>query len=305
MQKTESRRMNDARENKKRLGTAMVYVIIASVSLMAIFPILLVISGSFTDERELITRGASIIPRSFSVYSYTMMFVHSDQIVRSYGISAFVTIAGTAISLFLTTMMAYTLSRRDLRYGKYILFFSIFTLLFNGGMVSWFIVVAGLIHLRNTIWALIFPYSVYAWNVFLMRNFLLTISPEMHESAALDGAGDFRTLVSIILPLSLPALATVGLFICIAYWNDWWLAIMLVDDFKSFPLQMLLRQIMSTIQFMTSGQSGSISSEIAKSLPNEGIKMATAIITIGPVVFIYPFVQKYFIKGLTIGAIKG
>jgi putative aldouronate transport system permease protein len=297
--------MNKINHRKKRFGTAILYIVMAVISIMAILPIVLVMAGSVTDEHELITTGASIIPKNFSLYSYSMMFIHSEQILRSYGISIFVTVAGTAISLLITTMMAYTLSRRDLKYGKFILFYAVFTLLFNGGMVSWFMVVAGLIHLRNSIWALIFPYSVYAWNVFLMRNFLLTISPEMHESAALDGAGDLRTLVSIILPLSLPALATVGLFICIAYWNDWWLAIMLVDDFKSFPLQMLLRQIMSTIQFMTSGQSGSVGSEIARTMPSEGIKMATAIITIGPVIFVYPFVQKYFIKGLTIGSVKG
>lgn len=287
------------------LNKALLYAVMTIISIIVIFPILLVISGSFTDEHELIVKGASLIPERFSTYSYEMMFVHSDQIVRSYGISIFVTVVGTAISLLITTMMAYTVSRRDLKYGKFILFYSVFTLLFNGGMVSWYIVVAGMIHLRNVVWALILPYSVYAWNVFLMRNFMCTISPEMHESAALDGAGDFRTFVSIILPLSLPALATVGLFICIAYWNDWWLSLMLIDDYKNFPLQMLLRQIMSTIQFMTSGQSGTTGSEIATSLPSEGIKMATAIITIGPVIFVYPFVQKYFIKGLTVGSIKG
>lgn len=297
--------MIPAGTKKKWLSTMVLYAVMTIISVVVIFPILLVISGSFTDEHELIVKGASLIPEHFSAYSYEMMFVHSDQIVRSYGISIFVTVVGTVISLLITTMMAYTVSRRDLKYGKIILFYSVFTLLFNGGMVSWYIVVAGMIHLRNVIWALILPYSVYAWNVFLMRNFMLTISSEMHESAALDGAGDFRTFVSIILPLSLPALATVGLFICIAYWNDWWLAIMLIDDFKSFPLQMLLRQIMSTIQFMTSGQAGTTGSEIAKSLPSEGIKMATAIITIGPVIFVYPFVQRYFIKGLTVGSVKG
>jgi putative aldouronate transport system permease protein len=295
-------------KNKKMVGVfnkTLLYTILSIITILVIIPILLVISGSITDELQLSTKGCTIIPSKFSFYAYKTLFVNSRQILTSYKISVFVTVVGTVLSLAITTMMAYSLSRKDLKYGKIILFYSMFTLLFNGGMVSWYIIVAGMIHLKNSVWALILPYTVYAWNVFLMKNFMSTISPEMYESAFLDGAGEWRTFTSIILPLSKSALATVGLFICIAYWNDWWLAIMLIGNYKQFPLQLLLRTIMSSIQFMSSGKATVVSGEIARALPRDGIKFATAIITIGPLIFVYPFVQRYFIKGITIGAVKG
>ncbi len=288
------------------LYAPLFYLVITIISVLALLPILLVVSGSITDESLLTGQGFSILPKMLSFQAYRALFANSSRILRSYGISIFVTTVGTLISLAVTAMMAYALSRRDLRFGRPILLYSVFTLLFNGGMVSWYIVVAGVLHLKNSVWALIFPYTVYAWNVFLLRNFMSTISPEMHESASLDGAGEWRIFVTIILPLSKAGLATIALFTCIAYWNDWWLAIMLIDDYRKLPLQLVLRLIMSTIEFLTSGKaSGGVASEIARTIPREGVKMAAAIVTIGPLVFVYPFVQRYFVKGITLGSVKG
>jgi putative aldouronate transport system permease protein len=284
----------------------LIYAIIGIISLLALLPIVLVISGSITDESVLTGQGFSILPAKLSFHAFRALFANSNRILRSYGISVFVTTVGTFLSLIITAMMAYALSRKDLKLGRPILLYAVFTLLFNGGMVSWYIVVAGMLHLKNSVWALIFPYSVYAWNVFLLKNFMSTIGPEMHESASLDGAGEWRIFITIILPLSKAGLATIALFTCIAYWNDWWLAIMLIDNYKNFPLQLVLRLIMSTIEFLTSGKvSGGVASEIARSIPREGVKMAAAIITIGPLVFVFPFVQRYFVKGITLGSVKG
>jgi putative aldouronate transport system permease protein len=199
--------------------------------------------------------------------------------------------------------IAYPLSNRKLKYRRQLSFFCFFTMLFSGGMVPWYIVCVNYLHLYDTFWALILPYLANAWNMFLLRNYFSSLPQEICESASIDGAGELRIFFSIILPLAIPVLASVGLFIALMYWNDWWLGIMLTESRKLMPLQLLLRAITSNIQFLTSGRASQMTSGLRP--PAESIKYATTIVTIGPILFLYPFVQRYFIKGLTVGSVKG
>jgi putative aldouronate transport system permease protein len=272
-------------------------------SAICLLPFILVVSGSFTSEEIISTSGFSIIPKEFSNRAYEYLFFDFQKILHAYSITIVVTIVGTLIALMVTILMAYPLSKRNLKYGKYFLIFALITMLFNGGMVPWYIVCIKL-GLKDNIWALIFPYIINAWNVFLLRNFFKSIPEEINESAKMDGAGEWVTLVKIILPLALPGIVTIALFISLGYWNDWWLGLMLINKAELSPLQILLRRIISNVQFFSSPPPGaSISASMVN--PTESIKMATCVITMGPIIFLYPYIQKYFIKGIMIGSIKG
>ncbi len=219
--------------------------------------------------------------------------------------SSFVTVVGTALSVAVITLAAYPISQDRVRYRRILNFFVLFTMLFNGGMVPWFIVCRNMLHLKDSIWALILPYLANAWYIFLTRNYYRTIPAELVESAKIDGASEYRIFFRIILPLAKPVIATISLFISLNYWNDWWLGIMLIDNTDLQPLQLLLRTITSNIQFLSSSSNVNAIAQAAGSIPSEGIKMATCIATIGPIILVYPFVQKYFVKGIMVGAVKG
>ncbi|MFP4377572.1 MAG: carbohydrate ABC transporter permease [Spirochaetales bacterium] len=273
------------------------------ISLLCLLPFWLTVSGSFTAESQIIQEGFSLWPREFSTLAYEYLFANSGSILSGYRVSIFVTAFGTAFSLLVTALMAYPLSRRDMKYRNHLTFFAFFTMLFHGGMVPWYIVTTQILGLRDVIWALIFPYSIQAWNMILLRNFFRSIPSELIESAKIDGAHEFTIFARIAAPLSVPGLATIGLFIALLYWNDWWLGLMLINDQDLYPLQLLLRRIVSAVQFLQSAPAGADTSGIV--LPSEGVKMATAIVTLGPIVLVYPFVQRYFVKGIMIGAVKG
>jgi putative aldouronate transport system permease protein len=178
-------------------------------------------------------------------------------------------------------------------------------MIFYGGMVPWYIIVSKVLRLRNTIFALIFPYTINAWNMFLLRNFFRTIPIEIAESAKIDGASEMTIFLRLMLPLAKPGLATVGLFIALGYWNDWWLGLMFIENHHLFPVQLLLRAIISNVQFLRSSMGAAVQSDATGIIPFEGVKMAVGLVTIGPIIFLYPFVQKYFIKGIIVGAVKG
>ncbi len=283
------------------VSKSLLYLAAGAISLLCVTPFLLVLSGSFTDELTILRQGFSLIPRKFDTYAYGYLLFDIGKLLNAYKVSTIVTVVGTILALLVTALMAYPLARKDLRYRNPFAFFAFFTLLFNGGMVTWYIVCTRYLGLKDNIWALILPYTANAWNVILMRNFFSTIPDAMHESARIDGAGELRILFSIILPLATPGIATVGLFLALAYWNDWWLGLMLINRNELTPLQMLLRRIISSIQFFSSPPPGMGVHNIP---PAEGVKMATCILTIGPVILLYPYVQRYFIKGLIIGAVK-
>lgn len=272
---------------------------------LCVVPLLLMIMVSFTDEMTILRNGYSFLPSKLSLESYRYV-LDGSLIYRSYGISIFVTLIGTVASLIVITLFAYPISRRDFRQRNFVSFLLFFTMIFNGGLVPWYMVYTQLIPLKNTIWVYIVPYLINAWYVLIMRTFFrATIPDELLEAAKLDGAGEFRTFFSIVLPISKAGLATIGLFCTLQYWNDWFLPLMFIDETKMMNVQYILARILNTITWL-SQNSQSLSGTISfDTIPSEGARMAIAVLSIGPIIFAYPFFQRYFIKGLTIGALKG
>ena len=291
----------------RRTRTTMDFVVCLMIIVfcaMCVIPFIMAISASFSDERTLLREGYGLLPRGFSLQAYNMLF-STSQIFDSYKVSIFVTVAGTALSMAVTAMMAYPLSVKKLKYRGAISFFAYFTMLFNGGLVPTYMLISKYLGMRDTIWVMILPVLINPWNLFLLRNFFAAIPAELHESARIDGANDVRILWQIILPVSLPALATVALFYGVAYWNQWYNAMLYIENAKLFPLQYLIMRMMRNVELMKqmAGQAGFAVD--MSSMPSTTSKMATAIVTIGPIIVAYPFAQKYFTSGLIVGSVKG
>jgi putative aldouronate transport system permease protein len=270
-------------------------------------PLLLVIAISFTDEKVILQSGYSFIPRIFSVEAYTYVLAAGDTIWRAYGISIMVTIIGTLASLMVICLFAYPLSRPNFRYRSQFAFIAYFTMIFGGGLVPWYMVYTQLVPIKDTLWVLIVPHLMNTWFMMIMRTFFRTTVPEsIIESARIDGAGEFRTFFVIVLPLCKAGLATIGLFCTLNYWNDWYLPLIFISNNKLFNIQYLMYQTLVTIQYLASGSAQFSESDKAMAdLPSESARMAIAVLSIGPIILAYPFFQKYFVKGLTIGAVKG
>lgn len=275
--------------------------------ILCIAPILLIIIISFTDEKELLIDGYSFFPKTLSFKAYDYVITAGDTIWRAYGVSILVTVVGTILSVFVICFYAYPLSRQVFKYKNFFSFFAYFTMIFGGGLVPWYMVYTQLIPIKNSIWILIVPYLMNAWYMMIMRTFFKTTIPEsIIESAKIDGAGEFRTFFVIVLPLCKAGVATIALFCTLAYWNDWWLPLVFITDNKLYNIQYLMYQTLNSIQYLASGSAQfSESSKVLADMPSESARMAIAVISIGPIIFAYPFFQKYFIKGLTIGAVKG
>jgi putative aldouronate transport system permease protein len=283
------------------VGSSYIYLTI--FALLCIVPFISIISASLTSKAYLDFHGFQILPHDFSLKAYEYIFTGTSTIGKSYIITVSVTVIGTIISMLVTASMAYALSRKELKYANHLSFFVYFTMLFSGGIVPWFIVMTNYLHLTDNLWGLILPYTVNAWNMFLLKNFFSTIDSALLESARIDGANEWTIMYKIVMPLIIPGVMTIGLFYALQYWNDWWLALLLLNDKELYPIQYLLKMIMSTVEYISQGGQGA--KYASSNMPSEGIKMATTVVTIGPIVFLYPFIQKYFIKGLTVGGVKG
>lgn len=284
-----------------RWPTAVIYTLLTLFALFCFVPMLLVFMISITSEDSIRHNGYSLFPNEFSLEAYKLLFYDATIVVRSYGISLFLTIFGTACAVSITAMAAYTLFNRAVRYRNHLAIFFFFTMLFNGGIVPWYMICKAL-GLSNNIFAMLIPSLLFsAFNLFLTRNFMLSLPYALVESAKIDGANDARIAFRVIFPLCKPVLATIALFYGLAYWNDWWNAIMLVDNQKLYPVQYFLFKLQSDIQMMTQLQGVANTG----TLPTESVKMATAILTIGPIVLMYPYLQRYFVKGLVVGSVKG
>jgi putative aldouronate transport system permease protein len=277
-----------------------------ALTIACFFPFLLVISVSFTGEKEILEFGYNLIPQQFTLASYEYLFQDSAKIFRGYGISALVTVLGTSLSLLFSSMFAYPLSRRDLPFRNFMAFFVFFTMLFHGGLVPWYLLYSGA-GLKNTLWALIIPLLISPFNLIIMRIFFTnTIPAALIESAKIDGASEFRIYMKIIMPLSLPVLATIGLFQTLRYWNDWYTSMIFISNNSLVSLQYLMYKVITQVQYLNSGLvDSSIAGMELEQIPTETVRMAMAIVGIGPIILVYPFLQKYFVKGLTIGAVKG
>jgi putative aldouronate transport system permease protein len=284
----------------------IMYLFVLAFALFCALPFVMVVSSSLTSEDSILQYGYNLVPRDFDVSAYRILMVDASRILSGYKISIIVTVAGTISSLLITALLAYPIALKRVRYRTQLNVFTLITILISGGIVPWYIVCIKYLHLQDNVLALILPYLCQAWNVFLLRSYFQSIPEELSESAKIDGSGEYRIFFQIIVPLSKPALATVGLFIALMYWNDWWLGLMLLNKAELQPLQLLLRTIQSNVDFIATSQQGAeIERLTGGRLPGEGLKMATAVITIGPIIFLYPFVQRFFIKGLMIGAVKG
>lgn len=288
--------------NSKRIaaGTVAMHAALAVISLLAVIPLVVVVSASLSDEAALAREGYGLLPAQFSLEAYAFLLRQPDQLIRSYSVTVAVTALGTVLSLLVTSLLAYPLSRKDFQLRRGFSLYVLFTMLFSGGLVPSYMVVSRVFQLKDTIWALILPYLVIAWFVFLLRTFFATIPDEVIESAKLDGVGEYRLFVQIIVPLSTPVLATIGLFCTLNYWNDWYLALLYIDDRDLMPLQFLLMNIMKNIEVMNSSVNTTTSI-----IPADTVRMATAVVAIGPIVFVYLFFQRFFVRGLTVGAVKG
>lgn len=285
----------------EKVFNIITYSVLTIVAIICALPFILVISGSLSDSAQIMRYGYSFLPRGFSLDGYRSIFLFPKQIARAYGISIFVTGAGTGIGLIIMTLCGYAISRTELRYRNVVAFLIYFTTLFSGGLVPWYIVVSKL-GLKNSIWALIIPSCCSSFYILLIRNFMKTIPDSLVESARLDGAGEMRTLVNIIIPLSKPILATIALFLALAYWNDWYLASLYITDADKWPLQYRLYNILNAASKIAQAGAENFTSKI---LPTETQKLANAIVATGPIIFLYPFLQKYFVQGISIGAVKG
>jgi len=293
----------------KNESNALTWFSHISMFLFAAFcliPFILLISASLTDQNAITAEGYSFIPQTFSIDAYTYLLDRGTDIARAYGVTVFITVVGTAAGLTLTTLLAYPLSRKETPHRFLIMFIVFFTMLFHGGLVPSYLVYTQLFDMKNTIWALIVPgLLTNGFYVMMMRTFFsTTVPPALIESAQLDGASEYRTLWSVVLPLSTPVLATVGLFTCIMYWNDWQNGMIYITNPDYFSVQNLLNRIMQDIQFINSNM-GANAGDALQQMPTDSVKMAIAVIGVLPILLAYPFFQKYFIKGIMIGAVKG
>lgn len=277
------------------------------MALICILPIIFVIIISLTNEKELLLSGYTFFPKEISINAYSYVAAARDVIWRAYGVSIFVTVVGTLLSLFIICLYAYPLSRNSFKYKTQFTFLAYFTMIFGGGLVPWYIVYTTVIPIKNSIWIMIIPYLMNAWYVIIMRTFYkTTIHESIIESAKIDGAGEFRTFFVIVLPLCRAGLATIGLFCTLNYWNDWYLPLVFVNNAKLYNIQYYMYQTLLSIQFLaTSSTSFANAGKAIGDLPSEGARMAIAVLSIGPIILAYPFFQRYFVKGLTVGAVKG
>lgn len=281
-------------------------VILAVLVCLVLFPIILMAMASFTDETVLLRDGYTLLPEKFSLDAYYYIIKQGAVILRAYGVTVFTTLFGTVVSVALTCMLAYPMSRKTFRYRNVLAFFVFFTMLFNGGIVPSYIIWTNLFHIKNTIWALILPnYLVTAFNVILVKNYYSNNVPDaLIEAAQIDGAGEMKIFWRIMFPLAKPVVATVALFTGLAYWNDWTNGLYYIDDQKLYSIQLLLMKIMNNIETLKTSTNLAVGA-VQIDLPSSSVRMAIALIGILPILLIYPFVQKYLIKGVVIGAVKG
>ena len=282
----------------------LAYSFVGLFGLICLYPLLLTVTVSFTPESVIASDGYRLFPREWTLDTYTYIFAHSGaRILRSYGVTLLITVAGTLGAMLVTCMISYAISLKEMRYRNVIAFICNFTSIFSAGLVPWYVVCVNWYNLRDSIFALIIPAMFSVWNMFLMRTYFSAISPSLYDAAKIDGAGHWTIFFKVALPLSTTALLTVGMMYALSYWNDWWHALMFISDRNLYPLQYYLYSIVSNVNAISSGRVPSGAAASIR-LPAETVKMAVTIITIGPIIFLYPFVQRYFVKGIMTGAVK-
>ncbi|MBY3619947.1 carbohydrate ABC transporter permease [Acinetobacter sp. CUI P1] len=282
-----------------RIFSAINFTLLAIIALVTVLPFVHVVAGSFTTSAEIAANKFVLIPKVWSLEAYKFIF-STNTLFKAMGVSIGVTVIGTIFSMFITSLMAYALARKDLDGRKVVNFLVVFTMLFHGGMIPTFLVVKEL-GLIDSYAALILPSAISAFNMIILKNFFQNIPEGLEESAKIDGCNDFGILFRIVLPLSLPALATIGLFYSVTYWNTYMSAILYLDDSAKWPIQVLLRQIV----VLASGMDHSATLDATVPPPDQTIKMAVIVVATLPILMVYPFLQKHFAKGAMLGSMKG
>ncbi|SMF77123.1 carbohydrate ABC transporter membrane protein 2, CUT1 family [Paenibacillus uliginis N3/975] len=283
----------------------LIFIILA---LLCVIPVVVVLSISFSSEESIRETGYHLLPVALSAEAYVYIVKQGTMILRALGVSALVTVVGTVLGVLLTTSMGYVLSRPTYKLRGFLTWVVFIPMVFNGGLVSSYFINTNLLGLKDSIWALILPLAVSSFNVIICKTFFKSTIPDgLIESAEIDGASQLRIFFSIILPISLPVIATIGLFLCFAYWNDWFQSMLYIDNQNLYSLQALLNSLMSNVDALAKNAAsmGVSYAMLVATMPKESARMAVAILIVLPVAFAYPFFQKYFISGLTVGAVKG
>lgn len=293
-------------KRSKRLSQLFINLIFILLAAAFLYPFLLLVSVSFSEEADIINNGYKLIPEHFTLDAYKYLFQTGQQIVQSYKVTIFTSVVGTFFSILLQAMIAFAISRKNLKGRKHLSFFLYFTMLFSGGMVASYIFITQVYHLGNTIWVYILPGLISPWNIFMMRTSFQGLPDEMFESVKVDGGNIYTAFFRFALPLSKPVLATLAFTTFLGKWNDWNTALLYINDDNLISLQYLLQRILQNIDLikeMTVSGYGDVT--MLKEIPSETVRMAMAIVVAGPTLVIFPFFQKYFVKGLTVGAVKG
>ena len=305
------RKMSSIKAKRRKKAGAGQYILSTILLLYTIFcamPILLVFIGAVTDEKTLATEGFSYFPSKFSLDGVSSVLRYGKQLFVSYGVTIFVTVAGTALGLFVMSMLAYSLSRRDFRMRSFLSIYILIPMLFSGGQLSSYIIYTSTYHLKDNLLLLILPLSVSTMNIIILRTYVQSSIPEeLIDSARIDGAGEYRTFFQIVFPLMKPAMAAVGFMMATAFWNDWQNALLFITSDNKKPLQLLLVNIQKSIETLLSNKNipTAVLAKMQGMVPQNSATMATGIVVVGPIMIAYPFFQKYFIKGLTVGSVKG
>ena len=297
-----------SRRERKGFGQFVLAFILLLYTVICFLPVWLVFVAAFTDEKTIARNGFAFWPEKWSLNGVNAVLKYGDKLVSSYGVTIFVTVAGTFLGLLVMSMFAYSISRKDFRLSKFLSVYLLIPMLFNGGQLSGYICFTTYYHLKDNLWVLILPLCVTTMNVIILRTYIANSIPgELMEAAKIDGAGEYRTFFQITLPLLKPSLAAVGFMMATAYWNDWQNALMYIDTDKKKPLQLLLINIQKSIEFLLNNNNvpSSVRAAMGGTIPQYSSTMATVIVVIGPIMIAYPFFQKYFIKGLTVGSVKG
>lgn len=296
-----SYKIQKTRENK--VFDVVVYTILTAFAICCIVPFILLFASSVTEEAVIIREGYSLWPKEFSLDSYRYLFTNAKTLFRAYGITILVTVVGTTLNLLMTLHFGYVLSRKDMPGHKVLSFLVVFCMLFNGGLVPTYLVYVDIFHIRNTILAQLIPNLLMSyWNVMLARSYFQNSIPSaVIEAARVDGAGEYRVFWEVVIPMSKPIIATIGLFVAVAYWNDWYNGMIYISDPELYSFQNVLNQMLTNIQFL---KTNSEAAAAAASLPSTGVRMAIAAVAVIPVLIMYPFFQKYFVRGIALGAVK-
>ncbi|MEG0134132.1 MAG: carbohydrate ABC transporter permease [Clostridium sp.] len=294
----------NAISKKTNVGFNIFFLILAA---LAIIPFIFVLIISLTSEQSLLMNGYQFWPEEWSLEAYKYIFSSGSQITRAYGITIIVTVTGTLLGLAIMSTYAYALSRKSFIYRKFFTKLIFIPMLFSGGMVASYLVVTRFLGLKDNILALILPICVSSFNIIVLRTFFKTTVPDaIVEAAKIDGASEWVTFIKVVLPISIPGIATIGLFLTLGFWNDWFNAMLYIDNNALIPLQYLLVRLETSMEFLANNAAtmGTGAIEAASRMPKETAKMAIVVITTVPILFAYPFFQKYFVGGLTIGAVK-